>query len=88
MAGAHDIAVNRVRLTPLFIKGLKPNTEARGRRVVHDNTVPALALRVTENGHKSFILAGRFPSSRNQTRRFLGYADGPRALSLSEAEDY
>jgi integrase len=85
MAGAPHIAVNRVRLTPLFINGLKPNTEARGRKVVYDNTVPALAVRVTENGHKSFILAARFPGSRNQTRRFLGDADGPRALSLSEA---
>ena len=68
MAGASNLTVNRVRLTPLF-----------------SSTVPALAVRITENGHKSFILAARFPGSRNQTRRYLGDAEGPRALSLSGA---
>lgn len=85
MASASETTVNRVRLTPLLIGGLRPITELRGRRVIYDSVVPALAVRITENGHKSFILAARFPGSRNQTRRFLGDADGPRALSLSEA---
>ena len=85
MSGAPDLKVNRVKLTPLFISGLRPKTEGRGRKVIYDSSVPALAVRITETGHKSFILAARFPGSRNQTRRFLGDADGPRALSLAEA---
>ena len=65
MAGAPDIAVNRVRLTPLFISGLRPKTEGRGRKVIYDSSVPALAVRITETGHKSFILAARpgYPQS-------------------------
>ena len=53
--------------------------------MVYDSTVPALAVRITESGHKSFILAARFPGSRNQTRRYIGDAGGPQAISLAEA---
>ena len=53
--------------------------------MVYDSTVPALAERITESGHKSLILAARFPGSRNQTRRYIGDAGGPQAISLAEA---
>jgi integrase len=55
------------------------------RYVVYDDVVPALAIRVTENGHKSFVLAARFPGSQHHTRRHLGNVEGSRAISLSEA---
>jgi Arm DNA-binding domain len=75
----------RVRLTYRLVDAVKPNECANGRQVIYDSVVPALAVRVTETGHKSFVLAARFPGSRNQTRRYLGDATGPRAISLAEA---
>jgi hypothetical protein len=77
--------VNRVRLTARLVEALKPTDGATARRVTYDSIVPALAVRLTESGHKSFVLAARFPGSRNQTRRYLGNATGPRAITLAEA---
>src|ERR1700686_3660475 len=48
-----------------------------------DSIVPGLALRVTDRGHKSFVLVARYPShTRNPTRRALGSYG---ALSLDSA---
>jgi hypothetical protein len=77
--------VNRVRLTSRFVEALKPKDGARGRQVIYDTVVPALAVRLTGRGHTSFILAARFPGSRNQTRRYLGDATGALAINLAEA---
>ena len=77
--------INRVRLTSRHVEKLRPKDGAGGRQVIYDRVVPALAVRLTETGHKSFVLAARFPGSRNQTRRYLGDATGPRAVTLAEA---
>lgn len=65
-------AVIRVNLTDRFIRSRKP--AAAGRRVDYpDGIVPGLALRVTDRGHKSFVLIARYPANpRNPTRRALG----------------
>jgi hypothetical protein len=78
-------SVNRQRLTLLFVEGLKPQRGFNGRLMVYDTTVPALAVRVTEKGHKSFVLAARFPPNKNLVRRYIGDAVGPRAITLAEA---
>jgi len=77
--------VNRVRLTSRLVERLNPTDGAGGRQIIYDSVVPALAVRITETGHKRFVLAGRFPGSRNQTRRYLGDVTGPRAITLAEA---
>ena len=74
--------VERQRLTPLFIQGLRKRSE---RYTVYDTAVPSLAVRVTETGHKSFILAARFPPGRTFTRRRLGDVEGQRGMPLAEA---
>ena len=66
--------VERKRLSPLLIQGLKRRAT---RYVVYDTAVPSLGVRVTETGHKSFILAARFPPDRQFTRRLVGDAEGP-----------
>jgi integrase len=56
----------------------------KGERVDHrDVLVPGLVLRVTDRGHKSFVLRARFPlQPRNPTRRAIG--DYP-AMTLEQA---
>ena len=56
-----------------------------GRADFHDSIVPGLALRVTSQGHRSFVLIARFPlNPRNPTRRALG-AYG--AITLDRARE-
>jgi integrase len=59
-------------LTDRFIKSRK--AAPGGRRLDYpDAIVPGLALRVTDRGHKSFVLIGRFPlRPEHPTRRALG----------------
>lgn len=62
----------RTVLTDRFINSEKRNP-AKGRADYPDALVPGLALRVTEAGHKSFVLIARYPlSPKNPTRRALG----------------
>jgi integrase len=64
--------VSRQNLTDRFIKsrGKAPD----GTRVDYqDAVVSGLALRVTDRGHKSFVLVARYPlQPKNPTRRALG----------------
>jgi integrase len=64
--------VPRENLTDRYIKTRKP--AAPGKRVDYpDAVVPGLALRITDRGHKSFVLVARYPSQpKNPTRRTLG----------------
>jgi Arm domain-containing DNA-binding protein/integrase-like protein len=69
-------------LTDRFIHSCKP--APTGKRVdFADSVVPGLALRVTDRGHKSFVLRCRYPlHPQNPTRRALGdYGE----LTLEEA---
>jgi integrase len=61
-----------VFLTDRFIR-TRPKAPA-GRRVdYHDALVPGLALRVTDSGHRSFVLRARYPRDpHSSTRRALG----------------
>jgi integrase len=62
----------RVALSDRFIASPK-RKPATGRRDYADALVPGLAMRVTEAGHRSFVLIARYPSNpRNPTRRALG----------------
>lgn len=50
----------KVKLTDRFVAAAKP--AAPGKRVdYHDTVVPGLALRLTDRGHRSWVLHGRFP---------------------------
>jgi hypothetical protein len=62
----------KITLTDRFIRSRKPPQP--GKRDDHpDAIVPGLALRVTDQGHKSFVLVARFPTHpTNPTRRALG----------------
>lgn len=74
--------MSRQNLTDRFIRSRKPASSGR-RDDYLDSVVPGLALRVTEKGHKSFVLVARYPSHpKNPTRRALGTYG---ALSLDEA---
>lgn len=55
----------RKKLTDLFVDGLKP--PAKGRIEYFDTTFPALALRVTDRGHKSWSL---FYRAGGRVRRY------------------
>jgi integrase len=69
-------------LTDRFIQSCKP--APAGKRIdFADAVVPGLALRVTDRGHKTFVLRCRYPlNPENPTRRALGDYG---ALTLEEA---
>ena len=76
--------MRRVRaavLTEKFCQSRKPPAE--GREMHHDALVPGLALRVTSRGHKSWVLAARYPEHPGwSAKRALGdycEATGPAA---------
>jgi integrase len=73
--------MTRKTLTDRAVKALKP--AAPGKRYdIMDAVVPALGIRVTDRGYRSFFVAGRFPNSPHYTRRELGRVG---ALSLQAA---
>ncbi len=62
----------RINLTPRFIRSRRPAKSGQ-RDDYPDALVPGLALRVTDKGHKSFVLVARYPlKPKNPTRRALG----------------
>jgi integrase len=76
--------VPRQNLTDRFIKSCKPASAGK-RDDYPDAIVPGLALRVTDKGHRSFVLVARYPTHpKNPTRRALGNYG---ALSLDKARD-
>ena len=74
--------MSRQNLTDRFINSRKPAPVGR-REEYGDAIVPELALRVTDRGHKSFVLVTRYPSNpKNPTRRALGEVG---AITLDQA---
>jgi hypothetical protein len=75
-------------LSDTYVRAAERVVEARrakgGRAETPDLLCPRMWLRVTDNGHKSFVYLARFPGSNNPTRRLLG--DYP-ATSLEKARD-
>lgn len=68
-------------LTDKFVRSLK--AAPPGKRVEHwDAKVPCFGVRVTDRGHKTYVLYTRWPPSRLPARREIGNAD---RLSLSAA---
>jgi integrase len=64
--------MSKRNLTDRYIKSRQPAPAGR-RDEYHDAIVPGLALRVTDTGHKSFVLIARFPTHPiNPTRRAIG----------------
>jgi hypothetical protein len=74
----------RKNLTDRFIK-TREAAAAGQRRDYHDAIVPGLALRVTDRGHKSFVLIARYPMKpKDPSRRALGTYG---AITLEQARD-
>jgi integrase len=74
---------HRKNLTPTLITGLKPAPEGQ-RYQVMDAQVPGLGVRVTDRGHKTFILRTRYPGRPNPTRREIGNCAD---ISLTDARE-
>jgi integrase len=70
----------RKTLTDRAVQSLKA-APAGKRFEVLDGVVPGLAVRVTDSGHKSYVLITRFPGSSNPVRRALGGME----LTLAQA---
>jgi integrase len=74
--------MSRENLTDRFINSRK-NASPGKRDDYPDAIVPGLALRVTDRGHKSFVLVTRYPSNPvHPTRRALGDVG---AITLEQA---
>jgi integrase len=60
--------------TDRFVRSLK--AAPPGKRVEHwDTKVPCFGIRVTDRGHKTYVLYLRWPGSRTASRREIGNAD-------------
>ena len=71
----------RRRLTDRFVSTLRPAQP--GKRVEYwDSVVPCFGVRVTDKGHKTFVVYTRWPGSRTATRREMGNGD---RLPLADA---
>jgi hypothetical protein len=71
----------RRRFTDRFVRTLRPAPQ--GRRVEYwDSLVPSFGVRVTDRGHKTYILYLRWPGKRTATRREIGNVD---RLPLADA---
>jgi hypothetical protein len=71
-------------LTARFVAS-KQAVPTLGRKDWPDAVVPGLALRVSANGHRSYVLVARYPlHPKNPTRRALGDAG---ALTLDQARE-
>jgi integrase len=72
------VTMAKIVLNDRFVQSRKPARAGdRERKDLRDDyrdaVVPGLALRVTDRGHKSFVLVARYPSNpKNPTRRLLG----------------
>src|SRR6516225_204588 len=62
---------HRKNLTPTLITGLK-KAQKDERYQVMDAQVPGFGVRVTDKGHKTFILRIRYPGSSTPARREIG----------------
>jgi integrase len=70
-------------LTDKAIAALKP--AATGQRyIIGDALVPGLGVRVTDSGHKTFVLGARYPGSPHFKRREVGEVG---AITLVAARD-
>jgi integrase len=58
-------------LNDKILKNLKPARPGE-RYAVMDGIVPGFGVRVTDKGHRTFVLVARFPGAKNPTRRALG----------------
>lgn len=72
----------RKQLTEAMAVRLAPPTA--GRTEIHDTIIPALALRVTANGARSYVVRGRVKGTNSPIRVTLGDA---RAVKLAEARE-
>jgi integrase len=70
-------------LTARAIQALKPASAGK-RRIVWDAVVPGLAVRVTDQGKRTFVLVTRYPGSRHPAPRALGSVG---ALTLEQARN-
>jgi integrase len=68
-------------LTDRALKALKPAPPG-GRYEIMDAVTPGLGVRVTDKGHRSFVLITRYPGSKSPARRALGEYG---AISLEDA---
>jgi integrase len=58
-------------LTDKSVMALKP-ARAKRRYIIGDVAVPGLGVRVTANGHRTYVLGARFPGCKHFVRRELG----------------
>jgi integrase len=70
-----------VRLTDRYLRSLRP---ANGRFEIRDLAQAGLAIRVSPNGRKTFVMHARFPGSTSWDRRTIGEYD---VVTLEEARE-
>jgi integrase len=70
-------------LTEKGVVSLRPAPSGK-RYIISDALVPGLGVRVTDRGHRSFVLGARFPGSKHFVRREIGAVG---AITLADARE-
>src|SRR4030095_6338668 len=70
-------------LTDKTVTNLKPAPAGR-RYIIGDAIVPGLGVRVTDSGHKTFVLGARYPGSPHFKRREIGVLG---SVTFADARD-
>src|SRR5262249_21668008 len=96
--GCNDVALpNHGARTPQRLRGLKLRKQltaamieklsppVAGRLEIFDAVVPALTLRITPNGARSFVVRGRIKGQREPIRITLGDARGMKLTDARQA---
>jgi len=73
----------RKNLTATLVSGLKPAPKGT-RYQVMDTQVPGLGVRITDKGHRTYILHVRYPDSLSPSRREIGRCAD---ISLTDARE-
>jgi integrase len=74
----------KVKLTTRSIEAIKPTDKPI---IVYDTLAPGMGIRMMPTGHKAFVFVGRFPPSKNPTRRSLGAYDSTIGIEPELSED-
>ena len=75
--------MNKKVLTDKAVTNLKPAAPGK-RYITQDAVVPGLGVRVTDSGHRTYVLGARFPGSPHFKRREIGEVG---AITLAAARE-
>jgi len=82
--GSADVIQDGEKIASLKVSGTTKDGKPRTRQDFMDSVVPNFGVRCTSTGQRTYILAARFPGSKNYTRREI---EDVGAIGLADARE-